>query len=87
MLNKWNYLNECADGAHVISKIKSCYDDYEQELDRIEFEIQAYNNTSDEEWDMIVKEGKVPTSVWLTFYRRLSGIPRRVKLMDADLKK
>ena len=54
MLNKWNYLNECADGAHVISKIKSCYDDYEQELDRIEFEIQAYNNTSD---------GKVPTSV------------------------
>lgn len=63
MLNKWNYLNECADGAHVISKIKSCYDDYEQELDRIEFEIQAYNNTSDEEWNMIVKEGKVPTSV------------------------
>ena len=59
MLNKWNYLNECADGAHVISKIKSCYDDYEQELDRIEFEIQAYNNTSDEEWDMIVKEGNI----------------------------
>lgn len=63
-MKRWNNLSECTDFNQLLDELKSSYaDSYEEKMDEMEREIQNYLDSSEEEWQDTVENGKAPYSV------------------------
>lgn len=63
--DRWELLRKCADFKEVYDHIFNEYgvEEYESVLDKIEKELEDYENSTDDEWQSVVEQGNVPDSV------------------------
>ena len=63
--DRWELLRECADFKEVYDYVFNKYgvDEYCSVLDQLENEIEAYENSSEDEWQQVVDNGDIPYSV------------------------
>ena len=63
--DKWSLLKECADFKEVYDYVFNKYgvNGYCSVLDQLENEIEAYENSLEDEWQKVVDDGNVPYSV------------------------
>lgn len=63
--DRWELLRQCADFKEVYDHVFNEYgfDECCSILDRIEMELEDYENSSDDEWQSVVEQGNVPDSV------------------------
>lgn len=63
--DRWKVLRDCADFQEVYNYVFNKYgaEDYCSVLDKIEDELEAYENSSDKEWQEAVENENIPDSI------------------------